>query len=185
MAANPSSYDPEACVFNTEETYWVQRKSGWLYSLLSQGAYQRWNKVWQVKMNSQCQNDEKSCWPSCFFFSVVSPLSIAVQWNSVVSTWRFSFILMQRSRDDGVSCLRFAGRWHFLCYDLHVLKVDPYHVEQPLKEFWSCLNDWNLFSIVGQWLLKNVILDLWKSASPEAFYSPLFALVHYFFDRVY
>ena len=31
---------------------------GWLYSLLSQGADQRWNKVWQVKLNSQCQNDE-------------------------------------------------------------------------------------------------------------------------------
>ena len=71
------------------------------------------------------------------------------------------------------------------CNDLHVLKVDPYHVEQPLKQFWSCLNDWNLFSIVGQRLLKNVIYDLWKSASPEAFYSPLFAVVHYFFDRVY
>ena len=27
------------------------------------------------------------------------------------------------------------------CNDLHVLKVDPYHVEQPLKQFWSCLND--------------------------------------------
>ena len=27
------------------------------------------------------------------------------------------------------------------CYDLHVLKVDPYHVEQPLEQFWSCLND--------------------------------------------
>ena len=25
--------------------------------------------------------------------------------------------------------------------DLHVLKVDPYHVEQPLKQFWLCLND--------------------------------------------
>ena len=71
------------------------------------------------------------------------------------------------------------------CNDLHVLKVDPYHVEQPLKQFWSCLNDWNLFSIVAQWLLKNVIYDLWKSASPEVFYSPLFAVVHYFFDRVY
>ena len=71
------------------------------------------------------------------------------------------------------------------CNDLHVLKVDPYHVDQPLKQFWSCLNDWNLFSIVGQWLLKNVIYDLWKSASPEAFYSPLFAVLHYFFDRVY
>ena len=33
---------------------------------------------------------------------------------------------------------------------LHVLKVNPYHVEQPVKQFWSCLNDWNLFSIVGQ-----------------------------------
>ena len=71
------------------------------------------------------------------------------------------------------------------CNYLHVLKVDPYHVEQPLKQFWSCLNDWNLFSIVGQRLLKNAIYDLWKSASPEAFYSPLFAVVHYFFDRVY
>ena len=37
-----------------------------------------------------------------------------------------------------------------------------------------------LFSIVGQRLLKNAIYDLWKSASPEAFYSPLFAVVHYF-----
>ena len=166
MAANPSSYDPEAWVFNTEETYWVQRQSGWLYSLLSQGADQRWNKVWQVKMNSQCQNDEIKLLIFLFCLSVVSLLSIAVQWNSVVSTWRFSFILMQRSRDDGVKCLRFAGRWHFLCYDLHVLKVDPYHVEQPLNHFWSCLNGWNLFSIVGQWLLKNVIYDLWKSASP-------------------
>ena len=71
------------------------------------------------------------------------------------------------------------------CNDLHVLKVDLYHVEQPLKQFWSCLNDWNLFSIVGQRLLKNVIYDLWKSASPEVFYSPLFAVVHYFFDRVH
>ena len=61
--------------------------------------------------------------------------------------------------DAAVSRRRFAGRWHFLCYDLHVLKVDPYHVEQPLKQFWLCLNDWNLFSIVGQWLLKNVIYD--------------------------
>ena len=73
----------------------------------------------------------------------------------------------------------------WFCNDLHVLKVDPYHVEQPLKQIWSCLNDWHLFSIVGQWLLKNVIYDLWKSASPEAFYSPLFAVVHYFFDWVY
>ena len=185
MAANPSSYDPEACVFNKEETYWVQRQLGWLYSLLSQGADQRWNKVWQVKMNSQCQNYEIKLLIFLFCLSVVSLLSIAVQWNSVVLTWRFSFILMHRSRDDCVSCLRFAGRWHFLCYDLHILKVDPYHVEQPLKQFWSCLNDWNLFSIAGQWLLKNVIYDLWKSASPEAFYSPLFAVVHYFFDRVY
>ena len=136
-------------------------------------------------MNSQCQNDEIKLLIFLFCLSVVLLLSIAVQWNSVVSTWRFSLILMQRSRDDGVSCLRFAGRWHFLCYDLHVLKVDPYHVEQPLKQFWSCLNDWNLFSIVGQWLLKNVIYDLWKSASPEAFYSPLFVVAHYFFDRVY
>ena len=143
MAANPSSYDPEACVFNTEETYWVQRQSEWLYSLLSQDADQRWWKVWQVKMNSQCQNDEIKLLIFLFCLSVVSLLSIAVQWNSVVSTWRFSFILMQRSRDDGVSCLRFAGRWYFLCYDLHVLKVDPYHVEQPLKQFWSCLNDWS------------------------------------------
>ena len=136
-------------------------------------------------MNSQCQNDEIKLLIFLFCLSVVSLLSIAVQWNSVVSTWRFSFILMQRSRDDGVSGLRFAGRWHFLCYDLHVLKVDHYHVEQPLKQFWSCLNDWNLFSIVGHWLLKNVIYYLWKSASPEAFYSPLFAVVHYFFNRVY
>ena len=147
--------------------------------------HQRWNKVWQVKMNSQCQNDEIKLLIFLFCLRVVSLLSIAVQWNSVVSTWRFSFILRQRSRDNGISCLRFAGRWHFLCYDLHVLKVDPYHVEQLLKQFWSCLNDWNLFSIVGQWLLKNVIYDLWKLASPEAFYSPLFAVVHYFFDRVY
>ena len=107
MAANPSSYYPEACVFNTEETYWVQRQSGWLYSLLRQGADQRWNKVWQVKMNSQCQNDEIKLLIFLFCLSVVSLLSIAVQWNNVVSTWRFSFILMQRSRDDGVSCLRF------------------------------------------------------------------------------
>ena len=185
MAANPSSYDPEACVFNTEETYWVQRQSGWPYSLLSQGADQRWNKVWQVKMNSQCQNNEIKLLIFLFCLIVVSLLSIAVQWSSVVSMLRFSFILMQRSRDHSVSCLRFAGRWHFLCYDLHVLKVDSYHVEQPLKQFWSCLNDWNLFSIVGQWLLKNVIYDLWKSASPEAFYRPLFAVVYYVFDRVY
>ena len=123
MAANPSRYDPEACVFNTEETYWVQRQSGWLYLLLSQGADQRWNKVWQVKMNSQCLNDEIKLLIFLFCLSVVSLLRKAVQWNSVVSTWRFSFILMQRSRDDGVSCLRFAGRWHFLCYDLHVLKL--------------------------------------------------------------
>ena len=136
-------------------------------------------------MNSQCQNDEIKLLIFLFCLSVVSLLSIAVQWNSVVSTWRFSFILMQRSRDDGVSCLRFAGGWHLLCYDLHVLKVDPYHVEQPPKQFWLCLNEWNLFSIVGRWLLKNVIYDLWKSASPEAFYSPLFAVIHYFFDRVY
>ena len=185
MAANPSSYYPEACVFNTEETYWVQRQSVWLYSLLSQGADQRWNKVWQVKMNSQCQNDEVKLLIFLFCLSVVSLLSIAVQWYSVVSTWSFSFILMQRSRDDGVSCLRFACRWQFLCYDLHVLKVDPHHVVQNLKQFWSYINDWNLLSIVGQRLLKNVIYDLWKSDSPEAFYSPLFAVVHYFFDRVY
>ena len=60
-------------------------------------------------MNSQCQNDEIKLL-IFFCLSVVSLLSIAVQWNSVVSTWRFSFILMQRPRDDGVSCLRFAGR---------------------------------------------------------------------------
>ena len=60
-------------------------------------------------MNSQCQNDEiKLLILLCL--SVVSLLSNGVHWNSVVSTWRFSFILMQRSRDDGVSCLRFAGR---------------------------------------------------------------------------
>ena len=78
MAANPSSYDPEACVFNTEETYWVQRQSGWLYSLLSQGADQRWNKVWQVKMNSQCQNNEIKLLIFLFCLNVVSLLSIAV-----------------------------------------------------------------------------------------------------------
>ena len=61
-------------------------------------------------MNSQCQNDEIKLLIFLFCLSVVSLLSIAVQWNSVVSTWRFNFILMQRSRDDGVSCLRFAGR---------------------------------------------------------------------------
>ena len=63
-------------------------------------------------MNSQCQNDEIKLLIFLFCLSVVSLLSIAVQWNNVVSTWRFSFsfILMQRSRDDGVSCLRFAGR---------------------------------------------------------------------------
>ena len=53
-------------------------------------------------MNSQCQNDEIKLLIFLFCLSVVSLLSIAVQWNSVVSTWRFSFILMQRSRDDGV-----------------------------------------------------------------------------------
>ena len=155
---------------------WLSAETIGVAILLSQGADQRWNKVWQVKMNSQCQNDKIKLLIFLFCLSVVALLSIAVQWNSVVSTWRFSFILMQRSRDDGVSCLQFAGRWHFLCYDLHILKVDPYHIEQPLKQFWSCLNDWNLFSIVGQRLLKNVIYDLWKSASPEAFYSPLFAV---------
>ena len=61
-------------------------------------------------MNSQCQNDEIKLLIFLFYLSVVSLLSIAVQWNSVVSTWRFSSILMQRSRDDGVSCLRFSGR---------------------------------------------------------------------------
>ena len=61
-------------------------------------------------MNSQCQNDEIKLLIFLFCLSIVSILSIAVQWNSVVSTCRFSFILMQRSRDDGVSCLRFAGR---------------------------------------------------------------------------
>ena len=60
-------------------------------------------------MNSQCQNDEIKLL-ILFCLSVVSLLSTAVQWNSVESTWRFSCILMQRSRDDGVSCLRFAGR---------------------------------------------------------------------------
>ena len=34
-------------------------------------------------------------------------------------------------------------------YDLHGLKVDPYHVQQPLKHFWSCLKYQILFSIVG------------------------------------
>ena len=86
----------------------MQRQSGWLYSLLSQGADQRWNKF--DKMNSQYQNDEIKLLIFLFCLSVVSLLSIAVQWNSVVSTWRFSFNLMERSRDDGVSCLRFAGR---------------------------------------------------------------------------
>ena len=61
------------------ETYWVQRQSGWLYSLLSQGADQRWNKVWQVKINSQCQNDEIKLLIFLFCLSVVSLLSIAVQ----------------------------------------------------------------------------------------------------------
>ena len=61
-------------------------------------------------MNSQYQNDEIKLLIFLFCFSVVSLLSIAVQWNSVISTWRFSFILMQRFRDDCVSCLRFAGR---------------------------------------------------------------------------
>ena len=51
-------------------------------------------------MNSQCQNVEIKLLIYLFCLSVVSLLSIAVQWNSVVSTWRFSFILMQRSRDD-------------------------------------------------------------------------------------
>ena len=92
-------------------------------------------------MNPQYQNDEIKLLIFFFCLSVVSLLSIAVQWNSVVSMWRFSFILMQRSRDDGVSCLRFAGRWYFLCYDLHVLKIDPYHVVLTLKQFCSCLND--------------------------------------------
>ena len=55
-------------------------------------------------MNSQCQNDEIKLLIFLFCLSVVSLLSITVQWNSVVSTWRFSFILMQRSRDDSVSC---------------------------------------------------------------------------------
>ena len=55
-------------------------------------------------MNSQCQNDEIKLLIFLFCLSVVSLLSIAVQLNSVVSTWRFSFILMQRSRDDGVPC---------------------------------------------------------------------------------
>ena len=53
-------------------------------------------------MNSQCQNDEIKFLIFLFCLSVVSLLGIAMQWNSVVSTWRFSFILMQRSRDDGV-----------------------------------------------------------------------------------
>ena len=61
-------------------------------------------------MNSQCQSDETKLLIFLFCLSVVSLLSIAVQWNSVVSTWRFSLILMQRSRDEGVSCLRFADR---------------------------------------------------------------------------
>ena len=61
-------------------------------------------------MNSQCQNDEIKLLIFLFCLSVVSLLSIAVQWNSVISTWRFSFILMQQFRDDSVSCLRFAGR---------------------------------------------------------------------------
>ena len=61
-------------------------------------------------MNSQCQNDETKLLIFLFCLSVVSLLSIAVQWNSVASTWRFSFILMQLSRNDGVSCLRFASR---------------------------------------------------------------------------
>ena len=54
-------------------------------------------------MNSQCQNDEIKLLIFLFCLSVVSLLSIAMQWNSVISTWRFSFILMQRSRDDAVS----------------------------------------------------------------------------------
>ena len=43
-------------------------------------------------MNSQCQNDEIKLLIFLFCLSVVSLLRIAVQWNSVVSTWRFSFI---------------------------------------------------------------------------------------------
>ena len=61
-------------------------------------------------MNSQCQNDEIKLLVFLFCVSVVSLLSIAVQWNSIVSTWRFSFSLLQRSRDEGFSCLWFAGR---------------------------------------------------------------------------
>ena len=61
-------------------------------------------------MNSQCQNDEIKLLIFLFCLGVVSLLSIAMQWNSIVLTWRFSFILMQWSRDDGVSCLWFAGR---------------------------------------------------------------------------
>ena len=67
-------------------------------------------------MNSQCQNDEIKLLIFLFCLSVVSLLSIAVQWNSVVSTWRFSFILMQRLRDDGVSCLR---SYAWLCVTGH------------------------------------------------------------------
>ena len=182
MAANPSSYDPEACVFNTEETYWVQRQSGWLYSLLSQGADQRWNNVSQIKMNSQCQNDEIKLLIFLFCWSVVSLLSIAVQWNSVVSTWRFSFILMQRLETTVFHvCGLLVGDISFVTI-CTFWKLTLITLNSLWNNFGHVLNDWNLFSIVGQWLLKNVIYDLWKSASLEAFYSPLFAMVHYFFD---
>ena len=86
----------ESLKLRSGSLYFQHGRGQSVYSLLSQGTDQRWNKVWQVKMNSQCQNDEIKLLIVLFCLSVVSLLSIAVQWNSVVSTWRFSFILMQR-----------------------------------------------------------------------------------------
>ena len=45
-----------------------------------------------------------------------------------------------------VCSVKFHGPLRF-GYDLHVLKVDPYHVQRPLKQFWSFLN--GLFGTVG------------------------------------
>ena len=158
-----------------------QRQSGWLYSLLSQGADQRWNKVWQVKMNSQCQNVEIKLLIFLFCLSVVSLLRIAAQWNSVVSTWRFSFILMQRSRDDVFHV------WGLLVGDISFVTICT---------FWKVtlitLNSlWNNFIHV---LMIEICSVLSGSGCWRMWYTiyenrphrrPLFAMVHYFFDRVY
>ena len=80
---------------------------GWLYSLLSQGAVQRWNKVGQVKINSQCQNDEIKLLIFLFCLSVTSQYSRVMEQRRIDMEVQFHF-------DAAVSrrwCFMFAVCW--------------------------------------------------------------------------